>query len=160
MSENCKGTFILRRGGGACDCYKCQQVQLKQALFHIVGVAKGIERVPGNPKVESSNPELGIIFFFFLHNEVRDGGWGAQRPVLHDVILTQGEGGWPAIMSTAKTCCKHTAAVVKWIVQMPGIRKIAGSNLGWEIFSFFLHNKVRDGGRGAFLDGCTQRTGA
>ena len=84
-----------------------------------------------------------------MHNEVRDGGRGAQRPVLHDVILTQGGGGWHAIMSTAKTYYEHTAAVAKWIVHMPGNQKIAGSNLGWEYFFSFLHNKVRDGGRGA-----------
>ena len=55
--------------------------------------------------------------FFFLHNKLRDGGRGAQRPVLHDVILTPGGGGgWSAKMSTAKTCYTNTAAVVKWIV--------------------------------------------
>ena len=72
-------------------------------------------------------------------------------------------GGWPAIISTAKTCCEHTAAVVKWVVHTFGNWKIAGSNLSWENFFFFLQYKVRDTGRGTqrpFLDGCAQRTGA
>ena len=44
----------------------------------------------------------------------------------------------------------HRGAVVVHSVEcLPGYRKVGGSTPGLEIFSFFLHNEVRDGGRGA-----------
>jgi len=45
-------------------------------------VVQLVECAPGDCKLGGSNPGLEIFFFFFLHNEVRDGGRGGQRPVL------------------------------------------------------------------------------
>ena len=42
-------------------------------------------------KVGCSNTELEKNVFF-LHNEVRNGGWGTQHSVFHDVILAHVSG--------------------------------------------------------------------
>ena len=67
-----------------------------------------------------------------------------QHPVLNDVILTRGGGGWPAIVSTAKTCHTFTTAVVKWIVLCPEFGRMPFQTWPGRIF-FFFHNQVRNG---------------
>ena len=53
-------------------------------------VVQLVECPPGDRKVGGSNPGLEFFFFFFLHNEVRDRGQGAQRPFLDKCVQRTG----------------------------------------------------------------------
>ena len=92
----------------------------------------------GYRKVGCSNTELEK-YFFFLHNEVRNGGWGTQHSVFHDVILAHVSGNWQfEFVKPHNLIC--TATVVEWIGHLPRNHAVMSSKseLGKICSSFWL----------------------